>query len=90
MAGHSRGKTGCHPGDIGHAVQRHAEQAGYSIVREYCGHGIGRDMHEEPAVLHYGQPGSGMVLQEGMVFTIEPMINQATAASSRRKTAGRW
>lgn len=83
-------KPGATAGDIGHAVQRHAEQAGYSIVREYCGHGIGRDMHEEPAVLHYGQPGSGMVLQEGMVFTIEPMINGATAASSRRKTAGRW
>ncbi|WP_163312696.1 M24 family metallopeptidase, partial [Klebsiella aerogenes] len=58
-------KPGATLGDIGHAIQRHAEQAGYSIVREYCGHGIGRDMHEEPAVLHYGQPGSGMALQEG-------------------------
>ena len=68
-----------------HGVQRHAEQAGYSIVREYCGHGIGRDMHEEPAVLHYGQPGSGMALQEGMVFTIEPMINQGDRRIKQKK-----
>lgn len=85
MARHSRSKTGRYPGDIGHAVQRHAEQAGYSIVREYCGHGIGRDMHEEPAVLHYGQPGSGLVLQEGMVFTIEPMINQGDRRIKQKK-----
>ena len=78
-------KPGATLGDIGHAVQRHAEQAGYSIVREYCGHGIGRDMHEEPAVLHYGQPGSGMVLQEGMVFTIEPMINQGDRRIKQKK-----
>ncbi|MFQ3261405.1 type I methionyl aminopeptidase [Reinekea sp.] len=63
-------------GDIGHAIQKHAESAGYSIVREYCGHGIGREMHEDPQVLHYGQPNSGLTLEEGMIFTIEPMINQ--------------
>lgn len=64
-----------HLGDIGHAIQRFAEQAGYSVVREFCGHGIGRAFHEEPQVLHYGRRGSGMVLKAGMTFTIEPMIN---------------
>jgi len=63
-------------GDIGHAIQRCAESRGYSVVREYCGHGIGREMHEEPQVLHYGRPGTGTRLEEGMTFTIEPMINQ--------------
>jgi len=63
-------------GDIGHAIQKHAESAGYSVVREYCGHGIGREMHEDPQVLHYGNPASGMTLEAGMTFTIEPMINQ--------------
>jgi methionyl aminopeptidase len=63
-------------GDIGHAIQRHAEEHHYSVVREYCGHGIGREMHEEPQVLHFGSPGTGMRLQAGMTFTIEPMINQ--------------
>ncbi|MBI6926238.1 type I methionyl aminopeptidase [Pseudomonas putida] len=63
-------------GDIGHAVQAHAEAAGYSVVREYCGHGIGQQMHEAPEVLHVGQRGMGMKLKPGMVFTIEPMINQ--------------
>ncbi|HLF96911.1 MAG TPA: type I methionyl aminopeptidase [Methylococcaceae bacterium] len=62
-------------GDIGHAIQRHAEANGFSVVREFCGHGIGRDFHEEPQVLHYGKPGDGLVLQAGMIFTIEPMIN---------------
>lgn len=66
-------------GDIGHAIQRHAEKNHYSVVREYCGHGIGKKMHEDPQVMHYGTPGSGMVLQEGMTFTIEPMINQGKA-----------
>src|SRR5690554_5884867 len=70
-----RVKPGATLGDIGHAIQTHAEKYGYSVVREYCGHGIGREMHEEPQVLHYGQAGKGLVLQEGMVFTIEPMIN---------------
>lgn len=62
-------------GDIGHAIQQHAEQQGFSIVREFCGHGIGRIFHEEPQVLHYGSPGTGMELQAGMTFTIEPMVN---------------
>jgi len=62
-------------GDIGHAIQQHAEANSCSIVREYCGHGIGRGFHEDPQVLHYGEPGTGVVLQEGMTFTIEPMVN---------------
>ena len=62
-------------GDIGHVIQEYAEANHYSVVREYCGHGIGRIFHEEPQVLHYGIPGTGMKLQEGMTFTIEPMIN---------------
>lgn len=78
-------KPGATLGDIGHAIQQHAEQAGYSIVREYCGHGIGREMHEEPAVMHFGKPGTGMVLQEGMVFTIEPMINQGDHRIKQKK-----
>ena len=69
-------KPGATLGDIGHAIQHHAERSGYSVVREYCGHGIGRDMHEAPQVLHFGRPGHGMTLKEGMVFTIEPMLNQ--------------
>ena len=68
-------KPGAHLGDIGHAIQQHAESHNYSIVREYCGHGIGREFHEDPQVLHYGNPGEGAVLEEGMCFTIEPMIN---------------
>ncbi len=63
-------------GDIGHAIQTHAERHHYSVVREYCGHGIGRAFHEDPQVLHYGKPGTGVVLEPGMTFTIEPMINQ--------------
>lgn len=69
-------RPGATLGDVGHAIQRHAEAAGYSVVREYCGHGIGRQMHEAPQVLHYGHKGSGLVLRPGMVFTIEPMVNQ--------------
>ncbi|GHD70355.1 type I methionyl aminopeptidase [Vogesella fluminis] len=69
-------KPGAHLGDIGNAIQRHAEGAGYSVVQEFCGHGIGTKFHEEPQVLHYGQPGTGMELKAGMIFTIEPMINQ--------------
>ncbi len=68
-------KPGVHLGDIGHAIQHHAEANGYSIVREYCGHGIGREFHEEPQVLHYGTPGTGLELTPGMTFTIEPMVN---------------
>jgi methionyl aminopeptidase len=62
-------------GDIGHAIQTYAESQNFSVVREYCGHGIGRIYHEDPQVLHYGKPGTGMKLTEGMTFTIEPMIN---------------
>ncbi|MDH5183843.1 MAG: type I methionyl aminopeptidase [Gammaproteobacteria bacterium] len=68
-------KPGVHLGDIGHAIQQHAEANNFSVVREYCGHGIGAKFHEEPQVLHYGKPGTGMQLQTGMTFTIEPMIN---------------
>ena len=63
-------------GDIGHAIQQHAESNGYSVVQEFCGHGIGKNFHEDPQVLHYGKPGTGEPLRQGMVFTIEPMINQ--------------
>jgi len=66
-------------GDIGHAIQTHAVKNNYSVVREYCGHGIGTKMHEDPQVMHYGKAGEGMVLEEGMTFTIEPMINQGKA-----------
>jgi methionyl aminopeptidase len=68
-------RPGATLGDIGHAIQRHAEALGFSIVREFCGHGIGRKFHEEPQVLHYGRPGAGELLVPGMIFTIEPMIN---------------
>jgi methionyl aminopeptidase len=71
-------RPGAHLGDIGFAIERHAKKHGYSVVRDYCGHGIGREMHEEPQVLNFGRPGSGLKLREGMVFTIEPMINQGT------------
>lgn len=68
-------KPGVHLGDIGHAIQQHAEKNRCSVVREYCGHGIGRIFHEDPQVLHYGTPGTKEMLQEGMTFTIEPMVN---------------
>jgi len=68
-------KPGARLGDIGHAIQTFAENAGYSVVHEYCGHGIGRKFHEEPQVLHYGRPGTLEELVPGMIFTIEPMIN---------------
>jgi methionyl aminopeptidase len=68
-------KPGSHLGDIGHAIQKFVEAENFSVVREYCGHGIGRIYHEDPQVLHYGEPGSGLELQEGMTFTIEPMVN---------------
>ena len=72
-------KPGATLGDIGHAIQTHAEKNNYTVVREYCGHGIGQKMHEDPQVMHYGKPGTGAVLKEGMTFTIEPMINQGKA-----------
>ena len=68
-------RPGVHLGDIGHAIQRYAERQGCSVVREYCGHGIGKGFHEEPQVLHYGRQGTREILIPGMVFTIEPMIN---------------
>lgn len=94
-------KPGATLGDIGNAIQRYAEKHGYSIVREYCGHGIGREMHEDPQVLHFGQPGKGLVLQEGMTFTIEPMVNQGkekvklkkdgwTVVTSDKKLSAQW
>jgi len=73
-------RPGASLGDVGHAIERHARKNGYSIVREYCGHGIGREMHEEPQVLHWGKPRTGLTLREGMVFTIEPMVNQGRRA----------
>ncbi len=68
-------KPGATLGDIGHAIQKHAESNRYSVVREFCGHGIGKKFHEEPQVLHYGKPGNGVILEAGMTITIEPMIN---------------
>ena len=68
-------KPGVKLGDIGHAIQNHAEANNYSVVREYCGHGIGKEFHEEPQILHYGSPDTGITIEEGMTFTIEPMIN---------------
>jgi methionyl aminopeptidase len=89
-------------GDIGHIIQEHAEANHYSVVREYCGHGIGRIFHEEPQVLHYGIPGAGLALVEGMTFTIEPMINAGsrhaklsrkdgwTVTTSDRRLSAQW
>ncbi len=68
-------KPGARLGDIGYALQKYVEKHGYSVVREYCGHGIGEVFHEEPQVTHYGRPGTGVELQAGMTFTIEPMVN---------------
>ena len=79
MLGIEAVKPGATLGDIGHAIQSHAEAARFSVVRDFCGHGLGKVFHEPPSILHYGKPGEGLALQEGMIFTIEPMIN-----------AGRW
>ena len=73
--GISQVKPGNHLGDIGYAIQNYAEDHGFSVVREFCGHGIGKAFHEDPQILHYGNPGEGIELKEGMVFTIEPMVN---------------
>ncbi|AUB78400.1 type I methionyl aminopeptidase [Spiribacter roseus] len=78
-AGIDQVRPGARLGDIGHAIQTLAEAEGCSVVREYCGHGIGRGFHEDPQVLHHGQPGTGEVLKPGMTFTIEPMINAGRA-----------
>jgi methionyl aminopeptidase len=94
-------RAGAHLGDIGHAIQRHAESSRFSVVREFCGHGIGKVFHDAPQVLHYGRPGTGMLLEEGMMFTIEPMINagkrnikilkdQWTAVTKDHKLSAQW
>lgn len=94
-------KPGARLGDIGFAIQAHAENHYYSVVEEFCGHGIGKVFHEDPQVLHYGQPGTGIALNEGMTFTIEPMINQGkrhtrvlsdgwTAVTKDRKLSAQW
>ncbi len=75
MAGIRMVKPGARLGDVGNAIQTLAEKAGFSVVREYCGHGIGRVYHEDPQVLHYGRPNTGLLLKEGMTFTVEPMLN---------------
>jgi methionyl aminopeptidase len=81
-------KPGAKLGDIGAAIQAHAEAAGFSVVREFCGHGIGRKFHEEPQVLHYGKAGTGLSLHPGMTFTVEPMINAGKAGI--RELADGW
>jgi methionyl aminopeptidase len=81
-------RAGATLGDIGYAVQSYAEQQGFSVVREFCGHGIGRKFHEDPQVLHYGRPGAGLRLQAGMIFTVEPMINAGKA--DIRQLADGW
>ena len=81
-------RPGARLGDIGAAIQAHAERQGFSVVREFCGHGIGRKFHEEPQVLHYGRPGTGLVLEPGMTFTVEPMINAGKAGI--RELADGW
>jgi len=94
-------KPGTRLGDIGAAIQKHAKQNHYSIVREYCGHGIGKEFHEDPQVLHYGKAGTGLELKEGMIFTIEPMVNQGsrfnklmkdgwTVVTKDRKLSAQW
>ena len=94
-------KPGVQLGDIGYAIQTHAESNHYSVVEEFCGHGIGKVFHEDPQVLHYGRPGTGAALKEGMTFTIEPMINQGkrhtrvlsdgwTAVTKDRKLSAQW
>ena len=94
-------KPGVQLGDIGHAIQQHAEKNGFSVVREYCGHGIGRVFHEDPQVLHYGRHGTGLAVEEGMTFTIEPMVNagkketkllndQWTVVTKDRSLSAQW
>ena len=94
-------RPGARIGDIGNAIQRFVEGEGFSVVREYCGHGIGREFHEDPQILHYGNAGSGMELQPGMCFTIEPMVNAGkrqvkllpdgwTVVTRDRKLSAQW
>ena len=86
--GISKVRSGAWLGDIGASIQAHAEQHGFSVVREFCGHGIGRRFHEDPQILHYGKAGTGLRLEAGMTFTIEPMINAGRAAI--RELADGW
>jgi methionyl aminopeptidase len=86
--GIQRVRPGAHLGDLGAAIQVHAERHGFSVVREFCGHGIGRKFHEEPQILHYGKAGTGVRLEPGMTFTVEPMINAGKAAI--RELADGW
>ena len=81
-------RPGARLGDIGHAIQRYAEKSGFSVVREFCGHGIGARFHEDPQVVHYGQPGTGVEIRENMIFTVEPMINAGRAGI--RQLADGW
>jgi methionine aminopeptidase len=89
VARHPRRQARSELGDIGHTIQEFAEGHHFSVVREFCGHGIGRQFHEEPQVVHYGRPGTGMQLQPGMIFTIEPMINAGARRFVHSPTAGR-
>lgn len=81
-------RPGATTGDIGHAIQSYAESFGYSIVREYCGHGLGKVFHTAPNILHFGKPGQGITLKEGMFFTVEPMVNLGKAATILSKHDG--
>jgi methionyl aminopeptidase len=83
-------KPGGHFGDIGHAIQTFAENQGYSVVREFCGHGVGARFHEEPQVLHYGRPGTMEEIQPGMIFTIEPMINLGKREIKEDRKGGKY
>ena len=88
MRGIEQIKPGATLGDIGHAIQTYAEGHNYSVVRDYCGHGIGKIFHTEPNVLHFGKPGAGLVLEEGVFFTVEPMINAGKAATRLNDSDG--
>jgi methionyl aminopeptidase len=88
MKGIEQIRPGATTGDIGHAIQTYAEAAGYSVVREYCGHGLGKVFHDAPNILHFGKPGSGVTLKEGMFFTVEPMINIGKPATILSKHDG--
>lgn len=88
MLGIEQVKPGATTGDIGHAIQTFAEGHGYSVVRDYCGHGLGKVFHAAPSILHYGTPGTGEVLKEGMFFTVEPMINIGHHATKLNKKDG--
>jgi methionyl aminopeptidase len=88
MLGIAQVKPGATTGDIGHAIQTYVEKHNYSVVRDYCGHGLGKIFHTEPNILHYGKPGEGVTLQEGMFFTIEPMVNAGKYATKLNEKDG--